>query len=77
MAASLRGSLWLMSRTGREQRLRTALRAVEADLHDIDVVIVDCPGAKSLLTVAALVVATSLVTVTAPSSKELGSIPRL
>lgn len=64
----------LLSETGREMRLKLALRACP---DDVDVVIIDCPGSMSVLTVSALVVATSVVTVTAPSSKELEGIPKL
>lgn len=59
--------------TGGEQRLRQALRTAKG----VDVVLIDCPGSISVLTVAALVAATTVVTVTAPSSKELSGIPRL
>lgn len=59
--------------TGGEQRLRLAL----SGLADIDVVLVDCPGSLSVLTVAGLVAATDLLTVTTPSAKELAGVPRL
>lgn len=63
----------LQNVTGREMRLRNALR--DAPDH-LDVVLVDCPGSMSLLTIAALVVATGVITVTLPSGKELEGIPR-
>lgn len=64
----------LLGETGREQRLKLALRSCP---DDVDVILIDCPGSMSLLTVSALVVATSVITVTAPSSKELEGIPKL
>lgn len=59
--------------TGGEQRLRLALTG----LVDVDVVLIDCPGALSVVTVAAMVAATSVLTVTAPTAKELAGVPRL
>lgn len=59
--------------TGGEQRLRMALTS----LVDIDVVLIDCPGALSVVTVAAMVAATSVLTVTAPTAKELAGVPRV
>ena len=59
--------------TGGEQRLRLAL----SDVSDADVVLIDCPGALSVVTVAAMVAATSVLTVTAPTAKELAGVPRL
>ena len=59
--------------TGGEQRLRLAL----VDVTDVDVVLLDCPGALSVVTIAAMVAATAVVTVTAPTAKELAGVPRL
>lgn len=58
---------------GREVRLRAAL----AKTTDWDTVIIDCPGSISLITIAALVASTHVVSVTQPSTKEIGGIPRL
>lgn len=62
----------------REHRLKVALRDATAD-----VVLVDCPGAVSVLTMAALVAARNddgpvawALTVTTPTAKELEGIPR-
>lgn len=58
----------------RELRLQQAL----ADLdEEVDTVLIDCPGALSLLTVSALVVATAVLVTTTPGSKELAGILRL
>ena len=64
--------------TAREHRLKLALRDATAD-----VVLVDCPGAVSVLTMAALVAARNddgpvawALTVTTPTAKELEGIPR-
>lgn len=56
-----------------EQRLRLALEAAEP----VDVTIIDCPGALSVLTVAALVAADAVITCTQPTVKELEGIPKL
>lgn len=59
--------------TGCEQRLRTALAGV-----GLDVVLIDCQaGAGELLPLAAMVAATSVITVTLPGPKELEGIPRV
>ena len=58
--------------TGREQRLRLALRDATADT-----VILDCPGQISTVTVSALVAATYVVAVTQPTLKELRGLPAL
>lgn len=60
---------------GREQRLKAAL--ADTDGHDPDVVLIDCPGAIGTLTVAALVAATAVVTVTQPTMKEMSGIAEL
>lgn len=58
----------------RERRLRTALETVS---DQIDVVLIDCPGALSLTTVVAMVPATSVLTVTLPGVKELEGMVEL
>lgn len=55
-----------------EPRLARALRDVDAD-----VVILDCQAGDALLPVAALVAATSVITTTFPSTKELQGISRI
>ncbi|NLG21735.1 MAG: AAA family ATPase [Actinomycetales bacterium] len=57
---------------GGEQRLRMALQDTGAD-----VILVDCPGALSILTVAALVASDSVITVTQPTVKELAGVPKM
>ncbi|MDR1213739.1 MAG: ParA family protein [Propionibacteriaceae bacterium] len=52
-----------------EQRLRLALIDVDADI-----VLIDCPGSMSVVTVAALVAADVAVTVAFPTSKEIDGI---
>lgn len=56
---------------GGEQRLKSALAAA----RPVDVTIIDCPGARTILTVGALVAADSVVTVTQPTLKELAGVP--
>lgn len=58
---------------GGEQRLRLAIE----DAPPADVTIIDCPGALSILTVAALVASDALVTVTQPTVKELAGLPQM
>jgi chromosome partitioning protein len=58
---------------GGEQRLRQALEVATP----VDVTLIDCPGALSILTVAALVAADSVVTVANPTVKEISGIPSL
>lgn len=58
--------------TGAEQRLKRALRDVDAD-----VVILDCQAGLNLFPVAALVAATSAITTTFPATKELQGLPRV
>lgn len=67
-------SLQLTSVRAGEQRLRLAL---EADPPAADVVLVDCPGSVSIVTVAAMVAADAVVTVTQPTLKELQGLPEL
>ncbi len=71
-------SVTLARTTGGEQRLRQALdRWTQNDPTGVDVVLVDCPGSMSVLTVAALAAATSVITVTQPTIKELEGLPKL
>jgi chromosome partitioning protein len=58
---------------GGEQRLRLALEAANV----VDVTIIDCPGALSVLTIAALVASDFAITVTQPTIKELEGIPKM
>lgn len=58
----------------RDMRLKQALRDCP---EGIDTVLIDCPGSMGVMTLAALVPATSVVTVTWPSGKELKGIPML
>jgi chromosome partitioning protein len=76
---ALDGSAVTLARTtGGEQRLRQALDTwADSDSDGIDVVLIDCPGAMSVLTIAALVAATSVITVTQPTIKELEGLPKL
>lgn len=67
-------TLTLGSIRGGDQRLRLAL---EGAALPFDVVLVDCPGAVSTITVAALVAADAVVTVTQPTMKELEGLPEL
>lgn len=55
-----------------EQRLRKALKGVDAD-----VILIDCPGNVSTLTLSALVAADKVVTVAMPSRKEIEGVPEL
>ncbi|GAB7192796.1 ParA family protein [Kineococcus sp. NUM-3379] len=59
--------------TGGEQRLRLALNQGPS----YDVVLIDCPGAVSILTIAALVASTAAVTVAQPTIKEIVGLPRM
>lgn len=54
-------------------RLRAPLKEA-IGLHSIDVVLLDCPGSVSLLTILALAASTAVITVTTPAVKELGGI---
>lgn len=56
---------------GGEQRLRRALVAASP----VDITLIDCPGALSILTVGALVAADFAITVTQPGLKEMAGIP--
>lgn len=58
--------------TGAEQRLKHALRGVEADA-----VILDCQAGIGLFPIAALVAATGAITTTFPSTKEVQGLPRV
>lgn len=55
--------------TGGEQRLRLALTGSSED-----VVLIDCPGFISVITVAAFVAASEVLTVTQPTLKESGGV---
>lgn len=55
---------------GGERRLRQQLRHA----RPVDVTIIDCPGAKTVLTVGALFAADFVVTVTQPTLKELAGV---
>lgn len=59
---------------GREQRLKIALTQTDVDY---DVVLIDCPGSISTLTVAALVASTAVLTVTQPTMKEMSGVAAL
>lgn len=62
----------LTSTRAGEQRMRLALADVDAD-----VILIDCPGSINAITLAALVAADAVLTVTAPTLKEMGGIPQL
>jgi chromosome partitioning protein len=62
----------LNSVIGREQRLRLALAGI-----DTDVVLIDCPGSVSTITISALVAANSILTVTQPTMKEIAGVPEM
>jgi len=57
---------------GREQRLRLALAGIDAD-----VVLIDCPGSVSTITISALVAANAILTVTQPTMKEIAGVPEM
>jgi chromosome partitioning protein len=72
---SLNGALIQLTRDfGGEQRIRVALETVAGQY---DAVIIDCPGAASVLTIAALVASRSVLAVATPSLKELEGLPNL
>lgn len=56
---------------GGDQRLRRALSAASP----VDITLIDCPGALSVLTVGALVAADFAITVTQPGLKEMTGVP--
>lgn len=58
---------------GGEQRLRVALESGP----QAEVTIIDCPGALSILTIAALVASDTVVTVAQPTVKELAGLPKM
>ena len=62
----------LNSVIGREQRLRLALAGIDAD-----VVLIDCPGSVSTITISALVAANAILTVTQPTMKEIAGVPEM
>lgn len=59
---------------GLELRLKTAIRRAEGRW---DTIIIDCPGSIGLVTIAALVAASDVVSVTVPTLKEIRGIGRL
>lgn len=59
---------------GLELRLKVALSGAA---ERWDTVLIDCPGTISLITIAAMVAATHVVSVTIPTLKEIGGIARL
>lgn len=63
----------LTSTRGGEQRMRLAL----AEAKNYDLALVDCPGSINAVTLSALVAADSVITVTAPTLKEMGGIPQI
>ena len=66
-------ALELRDAVGREMRVKAAM----ANLSDVDVVLIDCPGTIGLMTVMALVAADAALTVAQPSMKELEGIEEL
>jgi chromosome partitioning protein len=64
----------LTLKVGGEQQLRLALAALTTSY---DIVIIDCPGTASILTIAALVAADSVIAVSVPTLKEIEGLPRL
>lgn len=65
-------ALELNAQIGKEHRFRQALAAVDAD-----VILIDCPGSVSTITIAALVAADSVLTVTQPTMKESRGVPEM
>lgn len=61
---------------GGEQRLRLALEQLGPDERP-DAVVVDCSGSMNIVTIAALVAATGVITVAQPTMKELAGVPKL
>lgn len=64
-------TIQLQRERGPEQRLRVAFRELP---DDIDVVILDCPGSMSTLTIAALLVCDAVITTSTPGSKEIEGV---
>ena len=62
----------LNSVIGPEQRLRLALDKVAAD-----VILIDCPGSVSTITISGLVAADAVLTVTQPTLKEAKGVPEM
>jgi len=72
---SLNGAVVALTRDfGGEQRIRVALKALG---DRFEVVIIDCPGSASVLTVAGLVAADNVIAVAQPTLKELEGLPAL
>lgn len=61
----------LLAVRGPEQRLKIAFRDLP---DDVDTVILDCPGSMSILTIAALVAATGVMTTATPRAKEIRGV---
>lgn len=64
----------LLRERGPEQRLKLAFRDLPADVEDV---IIDCPGTVSVLTVAALLVADTVLTTASPGLKEINGVAAL
>lgn len=65
-------AIHLNSVVGRELLLKRAIGT-----SDADVVLIDCPGAVSPITISALVAATAALTVTQPTMKEIAGVPEI
>ena len=72
---TLHGAVVQLTRNfGGEQKIRRALSSV---LSEFASVIIDCPGAAGVLTIAALVAADDVLAVATPTLKELEGLPNL
>ncbi len=72
---SLHGATVQLTRGfGGEQKIRRALQGLQ---DPFDAVVIDCPGAAGVLTIAALVAARYVLAVAAPTLKELEGLPNL
>lgn len=72
---SLNGAVVALTRDfGGEQRIRVALQGLG---ERFEAVIIDCPGSASVLTVAGLVAADTVLAVAQPTLKELEGLPAL
>lgn len=73
--ADLNGAaVQMLTVPGSQQRLAAALKAVPTEY---EVVLIDCPGTLSVLTVSALVAADHVITVFFPTMKEIRGVPAL
>jgi len=63
----------LLGVTSPEKRLKLALTSLK---QEYDLIIIDCPGALSVITVGALIAADKAVTVSVPTRKEIEGVPR-